>query len=230
MLSDRLTLVYLLLREVLEDYFSFVGCLRSCEAVFLRQLSQSAVTVGQKTSPPLTKLKIPCVGMLILNLKLWKGNRFIFLNPLFDIRRIFCAWLMSSKAPSAPSFLNTHERTPAPHWTSPGCSSPVIPYDTVSAALVRTHRITTELNCDLFMLVRAVLSPPVLLVWRAYQWQTRPVRLQGTNLPLPGRETVLGSGFTLLLAQVHAHINKMQSLHTGFTALPSLFSLSWRAE
>lgn len=58
-----------------------------------------------------------------------------------------------------------------------------------------------------------------------------PPAAQGGNLPLPGRATVLGSGFTLLLAQTHAryaHTNRTFCI--GVTALPSLFSLSCRAK
>lgn len=65
------------------------------------------------------------------------------------------------------------------------------------------HCIITELSCEMMWLVYVGASPPVLFMRRAYQRELRPVPLQGKNLPLPGRETVFGSGFTLLLAQAH---------------------------
>lgn len=95
--------------------------------------------------------------------------------------------------------------------------------------LIYNHRVWIVPWCDLFILVHTVVSPAVLFMWRAYQWELRPAPLQGRNLPLPGRETVLRSGFTLLLAQTHAHGNKC-IFCIGLTALPSLFSLSCRAE
>lgn len=76
--------------------------------------------------------------------------------------------------------------------------------------------------CDLFMFVRSVVSPPVLFMWRAYQRESRPAPLRGGNLPLPGRQTILGSGFTPLLAQTHARSNVSHRVNSTSFTVPAV--------
>lgn len=143
--------------------------------------------------------------MLILNTGTQK-------RTLFDISLYYflshsCIFQWAARIPL--------KRTAAP-WLTPARlffpSQPVTYYSSVNTGpFFLMYCIMSELHCDLFMLVHTVLSPAVLFMWRAYQWQTRPALLQGTNLPLPGRRdcswvrihSAPGTG-----ACTHAHINK----------------------
>lgn len=88
--------------------------------------------------------------------------------------------------------------------------------------------IITELNCDLMWLVYVGArssEPSSALRVKGLSERAAASPTSGQKSPLPGRETVLGSGFTLLLAQAHVQHKQTHILHRGNTTSSAVLSI-----